>query len=262
MASGKRFEGRVVVVTGTSRGIGQAIAVAFAQNGAKVIGLARSSQGETAKLATKDGGGPFEAVEFDFERSTAAPINEMVKKLVARHGKIDVLVNNAGTIRRGAAIDFTEKDWDDVIRINLSSPFFLTQAIGRWWIQEGRAKAAPYDRLRIVSIASMLSFQGGIRIISYTAAKHGIAGITNAHANEWAGDPTNVNAIAPGYISTEITRVLREDPVRNKAILERIPQGGWGNPSDIAGGVMWLASPDADYVNGSVINIDGGWLAR
>jgi 2-dehydro-3-deoxy-D-gluconate 5-dehydrogenase len=259
---GKRFDGKVVMVTGASRGIGQASAVAFAQNGAKVIGVARSSQAETAALAKKDGGGAFDAVEFDFGDAAAGPINDLVKQVVARHGRLDVLVNNAGTIRRGAAIDFAAKDWDDVIRINLSSPFFLTQAVGRWWINEGRAKAAPNDRLRIVSIASMLSFQGGIRIISYTAAKHGIAGITRALANEWAGERINVNAIAPGYITTENTRALREDPVRNKSILERIPQGGWGAPADIAGGVMWLASSDADYVNGSVINIDGGWLAR
>jgi 2-deoxy-D-gluconate 3-dehydrogenase len=254
----KRFDGRVVIVTGSSRGIGQAIAEAFAHEGARVIGLARSNQDETAKLCD----GRFEAMEYDSLTARVAESQQVIKKIVDRHGKINVLVNNAGTIRRGAAVDFSETDWNDVIQINLSAPFFLSQALGKWWITTGRAEAPQNDRLRIVSIASMLSFQGGIRIISYTAAKHGIAGITKALANEWASERINVNAIAPGYISTENTRVLREDPVRNKAILERIPQGGWGDPSDIAGGVMWLASSDADYVNGAVINIDGGWLAR
>jgi 2-deoxy-D-gluconate 3-dehydrogenase len=254
----KRFEGRVVIVTGSSRGIGQSIAAAFAREGARVVGLARSNQDETAKLC----GGSFEPMEYDSLAARAAENQQVVKRIVDRHGKVDVLVNNAGTIRRGPAVDFSQTDWDDVLQINLSAPFFLSQAVAKWWITSGRAKASQSDRLRIVSIASMLSFQGGIRIISYTAAKHGIAGITKALANEWAAERINVNAIAPGYISTENTRVLREDPVRNKAILERIPQGGWGNPSDIAGGVMWLASSDADYVNGSVINIDGGWLAR
>jgi 2-deoxy-D-gluconate 3-dehydrogenase len=254
----KRFDGRVVIVTGSSRGIGQSIAQAFAHAGAKVVGLARSKQDETAKLCE----GRFEAMEYDSLTARAAESQQVIKTVVDRHGKVDVLVNNAGTIRRGSAVDFSETDWNDVIQINLSAPFFLSQALAKWWINTGRAKAAQNDRLRIVSIASMLSFQGGIRIISYTAAKHGIAGITRGLANEWAAERININAIAPGYIQTENTRPLREDPVRNKAILERIPQGGWGNPGDIAGGVMWLASHDADYVNGAVINIDGGWLAR
>jgi 2-deoxy-D-gluconate 3-dehydrogenase len=254
----KRFDGRVVIVTGSSRGIGQAISAAFAGEGARVVGLARSNQDETAKLC----GGSFEAIEYDSLASKAAESQQLIRKIADRHGKIDVLVNNAGTIRRGPAVDFAETDWNDVIQINLSAPFFLSQAVAKWWITTGRAKAPPSDRLRIVSIASMLSFQGGIRIISYTAAKHGIAGITKGLANEWAAERININAIAPGYISTENTRVLREDPVRNKAILERIPQGGWGDPNDIAGPVMWLASGDSDYVNGAVINIDGGWLAR
>lgn len=257
----KRFENRVVVVTGSSRGIGQAIAAAFAREGAKVVGLARSDQSETTSLCKK-AGGAFECMEYDALGAGAASSQALVEKIADRFGRIDALVNNAGTIRRGAAIDFSETDWNDVLQINLSGPFFLAQAVAKWWISTGRAKAAPQHRLRIVNIASMLSFQGGIRIISYTAAKHGIAGITKGLANEWAAERININAIAPGYIATENTKPLREDPVRNKAILERIPQGGWGDPSDIAGSVLWLASSDADYVNGAVINVDGGWLAR
>jgi 2-deoxy-D-gluconate 3-dehydrogenase len=247
------------MVTGASRGIGGATAVAFAREGATVIGLARSSQADIAKEA----GAKYHAIPFDFGDAKAQQMQKLVADVVAKHGKIDALVNNAGIIRRGPAIDFSEKDWDDVIRVNLTAPFFLSQAVAKWWVQGGgRDKATPTDRLRIVNIASMLSFQGGILIPPYTAAKHGLAGITKALANEWSSQRINVNAVAPGYIETENTKPLREDPVRNPAILARIPQGYWGQPSDIAGTCMFLASSDADYLNGAVINVDGGWLAR
>jgi 2-deoxy-D-gluconate 3-dehydrogenase len=248
-----RFEDKVVVVTGASRGIGESIALAFANEGAKVIGVARSVES----------GKGFEAMPFDFGAASVADINGLVKGVLDRHGRVDVLVNNAGIIRRAPAATHPEQDWDDVLKINLKAPFYLTQSVGRWWIETGMKRAAPDARLKIVNIASMLSFQGGINVISYAASKHGIAGITKALANEWAAHRINVNAIAPGYIATENTKPLREDPVRNKAIKDRIPQGDWADPSQIAGGVMYLASsPDSDYCNGAILNIDGGWLAR
>src|SRR5205814_9282108 len=151
---------------------------------------------------------------------------------------------------------------DDVIRVNLTSPFFLTQAVAKWWITGGRDKSPAESRLKIVNIASMLSYQGGITVPAYTASKHGIAGVTKALANEWANQRINVNAIAPGYIATENTRALRENPARNTAIKDRIPQGDWGDPGTIAGGALFLASHESDYVNGAILNIDGGWLAR
>src|SRR5947207_789934 len=255
----QRFAGKVAVVTGSSRGIGAAVALAFAREGATVVGLARSDQSQVAKEAGKN----YHAMKFDLGEASAEQLQKLVADIVARVGKIDALVNNAGIIRRSPAVDFSETDWNDVIRTNLSSPFFLTQAAAKWWLKGGgRDKAGPNDRLRIVNIASMLSFQGGIFIPAYTAAKHGIAGITKALANEWTKERININAVAPGYIETENTRPLREDPVRNPAILSRIPQGHWGQPADIAGACMFLASPDADYVNGAVLNVDGGWLAR
>jgi 2-dehydro-3-deoxy-D-gluconate 5-dehydrogenase len=254
-----RFDGKVVVVTGASRGIGGSTAVAFAREGAQVVGLARSSQADIAREA----GAKYHPIEADLGNADAAALAKLVDSIVAKFGRIDVLVNNAGIIRRSPAIDFSEQDWNDVLRVNLTSPFFLTQAVARWWIKGGgRDKAAPQDRLRIVNIASMLSFQGGILIPAYTASKHGIAGITKALANEWAGQRININAVAPGYIATENTRPLREDTARNTAILARIPQGDWGAPADISGTCLYLASNDADYVNGAVLNVDGGWLAR
>ena len=155
-----------------------------------------------------------------------------------------------------------EADWDEVLQTNLSSPFFLCQAVARWWRAGGREKSAAGARLKIVNIASLLSFQGGILVAAYTASKHGLAGVTKALANEWATERINVNAIAPGYIATENTRALREDAKRNQAIVERIPENRWGRPEDIAGGCVFLASPEADYLNGAVISIDGGWLGR
>ena len=254
-----RFEGKVVVVTGASRGIGGSSAIAFAREGATVVGVARSSQAEIAREA----GAKYHAVEFDLGNADAAALDKLVSEIVKKHGKVDVLLNNAGIIRRAPAVDFSEADWNDVLRINLTSPFFLTQSVARWWLKGGgREKAQPAERLRIVNIASMLSFQGGITVPAYAASKHGIAGVTKALANEWAKERINVNAVAPGYIATENTLALREDPNRNTAILARIPQGQWGEGDDIAGTCLFLASSDADYLNGAVINVDGGWLAR
>jgi 2-deoxy-D-gluconate 3-dehydrogenase len=187
---------------------------------------------------------------------------DLVASVLRQAGRIDAVVNNAGIIRRAPAVDFSEADWNAVLQTNLSAPFFLSQAAARWWMTGGREKSPAGVRLKIVNIASMLSFQGGIFVPSYTASKHGIAGITKALANEWAGERINVNAIAPGYIATENTRPLREDPKRSRAVLDRIPEGRWGTPEDIAGGCVFLASPESDYLNGTILNIDGGWLAR
>ena len=252
------FTGKVVLVTGASKGIGAAIAVAFAKAGATVVGLARGDQSATAKAA----GARYEALEFDAEKLDAAGAAKLVAGVVAKHGRLDVLVNNAGTIRRAPAHEHPESDWNAVLQINLTAPFLLAQAVGARWIREGAAKAGPEDRLRIVNIASLLSFQGGINVIGYTASKHGIAGVTKALANEWASKRINVNALAPGYIETDNTAPLRADPDRSAAILGRIPEGRWGKPDDIAGTTLFLASPAADYLNGVVLNVDGGWMGR
>jgi 2-deoxy-D-gluconate 3-dehydrogenase len=256
-----RFTSKVVVVTGASRGIGQAVCVAFGAEGATVVGVARSDLAETGS-AVNAAGGEFVAHNADLGTGTQKESAEVIMQILAKTGHIDVLVNNAGIIRRAPAKDFSEADWNAVIATNLSSPFFLMQAVGKWWIELGRAKAPETARLKLVNIASLLSFQGGITVPAYVASKHGIAGVTKALANEWAKERINVNAIAPGYIATENTRALREDPVRNKAILDRIPEGRWGRAEDIAGGCVFLASGDSDYLNGAVLNIDGGWMGR
>ena len=257
----KRFKNKVVIVTGASRGIGQAISVAFASEGARVVGVARSDLTETG-AAVKAAGGEFIAVNADLGKGTQQEAASLVADVLRKTGRLDVLVNNAGIIRRAPAVDFSEEDWNDVLSVNLSSPFFLAQAFAKWWLMGGREKSAADARLKIINIASLLSFQGGITVPAYAASKHGIVGITKALANEWAKERINVNAIAPGYIETENTKALREDTHRNRAILERIPEGRWGQPEDIAGGCRFLASVDSDYLNGSVLNIDGGWLGR
>ncbi len=257
----KRFANKVVVVTGASRGIGQAACVAFAREGATVVGVARSDLSETGDRV-KAAGGAFIAHNADLGTGAQKDSADVIAHILAKTGKIDALINNAGIIRRAPAKDFSEADWNAVIATNLNAPFFLMQALGKWWIETGRAKAPENARLKIVNIASLLSFQGGITVPAYAASKHGIAGVTKALANEWAKERINVNAIAPGYIATENTRALREDPVRNKAILDRIPEGRWGEAEDIAGGCLFLASDDAHYLNGAVLNIDGGWLGR
>jgi 2-dehydro-3-deoxy-D-gluconate 5-dehydrogenase len=247
-----RFKDDTILVTGASRGIGESIARGFATEGAKVIGVSR----------TVEKNPHFDAWPFDSGNASPADLAKFVTDIIAKYGKIDALVNNAGIIRRAPATEYSQQDWDDVIRVNLTSPFFLMQAVGKWWIETGRAKAPEDSRLKLVNIASLLSFQGGITVPAYAASKHGIAGVTKALSNEWAKERINVNAIAPGYIATENTKALREDPVRNKAILDRIPEGRWGAAEDIAGGCVFLASGDSDYLNGAVLNIDGGWMGR
>src|SRR2546423_698961 len=231
-SSSSRFRDKVVMVTGGSRGIGAAIASAFSREGAQVLNVARTAE-EHERIV---------AIPFDLGAASVKALNGLVADAVLQYGKLDVLVNNAGIIRRAPAVDFSPQDWDDVLNVILRSPFFLTQAVAKWWINGGgREKAKPADRLKIVNIASMLSYQGGITVPAYAASKHGIAGITKALANEWANQRINVNAIAPGYIATENTRALREDANRNTAILARIPQAYWGEPDEIAGGCLFLA---------------------
>lgn len=259
--STKRFENKVAIVTGACRGIGQAIALAFAREGAHAVSVCVADPADiTAKM--KSFGGKFTAYTEDFAKLTQKRAAEIVAQIVKDCGRVDILVNNAGIIKRAPIVDHPEADWNAVIQINLSAPFFLTQAVAKWWLTAGREKSAPEARLKVVNIASMLSFQGGIFVPGYTASKSGIAGITKAFANELAKERCNFNAIAPGYIATDNTKALREDPVRSKSILDRIPESRWGTPEDIAGAAMFLASKEADYLNGTIMNVDGGWLAR
>lgn len=244
------LEGRTAIVTGANTGIGQAIAVTLARSGAKIAAVGRSAMSETMELVNDED--RIHAIRADL--SEIASLAPLVDEAVEWAGGVDVLVNNAGIIRRNDAIDFTEDDWDAVMDTNLKSAFFLSQAAARHMKARGRG--------RIVNIASLLSFQGGIRIASYTASKSGLAGLTRLLACEWAPLGINVNAVAPGYVVTNNTEALRDDPVRYKAILDRIPAGHWAQPSDIAGAVVYLASDAASYVHGVVLPVDGGWLAR
>ncbi len=246
------LSGKTVLVTGANTGIGQGIALSIGRAGGKVIGVGRSGMAETAELMAGQGA---DFVEFRADLSSASAAQAMFETAWAEHGPIDGLVNNAGIIKRVDAVDFTEDDWDSVMDINLKTMFFLCQSIGRKALESGRAA-------RIVNIASMLSFQGGIRVASYTASKSGVLGITRLLANEWAAKGINVNAIAPGYIETNNTEALRNDPDRSAAILGRIPTGRWGVPSDIGDAAVFLLAPASNYMHGAVIPVDGGWLAR
>ncbi|GLQ55791.1 2-dehydro-3-deoxy-D-gluconate 5-dehydrogenase KduD [Devosia nitrariae] len=246
------LEGKAVLVTGANTGIGQGIALSLARAGGHVLGAGRSAMGETASLVAGLGG-RFTALEADL--SVAADAQAMFDAAWEAHGPIDGLVNNAGIIRRVDALDFSEEDWDSVMDVNLKSLFFLCQAFARRTLAAGR-------RGKIVNIASMLSFQGGIRVASYTASKSGVLGVTRLLACEWAARGINVNAVAPGYIETNNTQALRADPDRSAAILARIPAGRWGEPSDIGDAVSFLLAPASDYMHGAVVPVDGGWLAR
>ncbi|ELV8589095.1 TPA: 2-dehydro-3-deoxy-D-gluconate 5-dehydrogenase KduD [Vibrio vulnificus] len=246
------LDGKVALVTGCNTGLGQGMAVALAQAGCDIVGVNYAGPDETPALIEATGR-RFYSIVADL--SDASVIASVVDRAVTQAGRIDILVNNAGIIRRDDAINFSEQDWDDVMNLNAKSVFFLAQAVARQF-------QAQQSGGKIINIASMLSFQGGIRVPSYTASKSAVMGITRLLANEWASQGINVNAIAPGYMATNNTAALRADAERNQAILERIPAQRWGLPSDLAGPIVFLASPASDYVNGYTIAVDGGWLAR
>ena len=246
------LQGKVAVVSGCDTGLGQGMALGLAEAGCDIVGINIVEPTETLERVTALGR-RFLSLTADLRKIDAIP--ELLDRAVAEFGHIDILVNNAGLIRREDAINFSERDWDDVMDLNIKSVFFMSQAAAKHFIAQGNGG-------KIVNIASMLSFQGGIRVPSYTASKSAVMGVTRLLANEWAKHNINVNAIAPGYIETNNTEALRADAARNRAILERIPAGRWGHSDDIAGAAVFLASPAADYVHGAILNVDGGWLAR
>lgn len=246
------LEGKTAIVTGAGTGLGQGMAVGLAEAGARIFGVDFIDMGETER-AVSAVGSTFHGMTADL--STIKPVEQIIESAVATCGSVDILVNNAGIIKRNDSIDFTEKEWDDVLNINLKTVFFLSQAAARRFLaQESPGK--------IINVASMLSFQGGIRVPSYTASKSGVMGLTRLLACEWAKHRINVNAIAPGYMATNNTEQLRADAARSAEILGRIPAGRWGLPEDLRGPVVFLASAASDYVNGYTIAVDGGWLAR
>lgn len=246
------LQGKVALVTGCDKGLGQGMALGLAEAGCDIVSVSRSIPKETAEKVAALGRRMF-AIQADLSQPDA--IADIVPAAVAAAGRIDILVNNAGTIRREDALTFSEKNWDDVMNLNLKSVFFLSQAVAKQFLQQGNGG-------KIINIASMLSFQGGIRVPSYTASKSGVLGITRLLANEWAQHGINVNAIAPGYMATNNTQQLRDDAERSKEILDRIPAGRWGTPDDLKGPVVFLASSASDYINGYTVAVDGGWLAR
>lgn len=246
------LKGKVAIVTGASRGIGQGIAVGLAEAGADIVGVATKGL-ENTKNQVETCGRKFVGVEADLV--TQEPIQRIIDTALDQFGKIDILVNNAGTIKRQPTLEFSEENWDLVMNINLKSAFFLAQAVAKQFIRQGSGG-------KIINIASMLSFQGGILVPSYTASKSALAGVTKTMCNEWAKYNINVNAIAPGYIATDNTAPLRADQVRNKAILERIPAERWGTPEDMKGAAVFLASEAGEYMQGHILAVDGGWLAR
>jgi 2-deoxy-D-gluconate 3-dehydrogenase len=245
------LSGKTALVTGANTGLGQAIAVALAEAGADIVAAGRSAADDTGHQV-RALGRRFLFVQADF--GSTEPLQMVADASIAFHGGVDILVNNAGTIRRADSLDVTEEDWDAVVNTNLRSVFFLSQALARH--MAGRSGG------KIINVASLLSFQGGIRVPAYTASKSALAGMTRALANEWAALGINVNAIAPGYFETSNTAALREDADRSAAILARIPAGRWGRPDDLAGVAVFLASRASDYVHGAVMPVDGGWLAR
>ena len=249
----KVLAGKIAVVTGANRGIGHAIALALAEAGADIVGTSRQmSDDESIAKEVRALGQKF--FPFACDMKNRAESTALAKKVLTKVGQVDILVNNAGTIRRENIADYSLADWDEVVEVNLTAPFILTQDFGKPMLERGAGK--------VIFISSLLSYQGGIRVPAYTASKSGIAGLVKAFANEWAGKGVNVNAVAPGYIVTDNTEALRADPIRYEAITGRIPAGRWGEGSDIAGSVVFLASENADYLHGSTITVDGGWMGR
>lgn len=244
--------GKTAIVTGCTAGLGQGMALGLAEAGADIVGVDYRGTEETKEIVERTG---RKYVGIVANLLSIEPVSDIVETAVKEFGHVDILVNNAGIIRREDALEFTEKDWDDVMNINVKTVFFLSQAVARQFVKQGNGG-------KIINIASMLSFQGGIRVPSYTASKSGVKGITMLLANEWAKYNINVNAIAPGYMATDNTAALRADESRSAEILGRIPAGRWGLPGDLAGPVVFLASKASDYVNGYTLAVDGGWLAR
>ncbi len=249
-----KLDGRIALITGASRGLGQAMALGLAEAGADIVGLDRSTSDEDTGSKVRALGRRYYNITADLRQTSAADLKSIVAEVETAMGPLHILVNNAGIIRRAPAIEFSEVDWDDVLHINLRSVFFLSQAAARAMLPRGSGK--------IINIASMLSFQGGIIVPSYTAAKSGLAGLTRALANEWARHGINVNAIAPGYMATDNTAPLRADSARAESILGRIPAERWGTPDDLKGSVVFLASEAAQYLHGAILPVDGGWLTR
>lgn len=252
MANPFDLTGKVALVTGGNTGLGQGVALALAAAGADVASVARRSSDETVAKAHALG---RRAASIQADLTSIEPVERILDEAEAALGPVDILVNNAGIIRRADAVDFSEQDWDDVMNVNLKVLFFLSQAAVKRMIASGRTG-------KIINTASMLSYQGGIRVPSYTASKSGVAGLTKLMANEWAKHGINANAIAPGYFATDNTQALQDDPVRSKEILGRIPAGRWGDPGDLGGAAVFLASSASDYVQGITLPVDGGWLAR
>lgn len=246
------LKGKTAIITGGNKGLGQAIAAAYAEAGADIVIVSRSSAEQSLAKISKTG---QRAVHVQADLGSMDVVPEIIGTALRQFGKIDILVNNAGIIRREDSVNFTEKDWDDVMDVNLKTLFFLCQAAAKEFIKQGNGG-------KIVSVASLLSFQGGIRIPSYTASKSGLKGLTMLMCNEWAKYNIQVNAIAPGYMITDNTVALRNDKQRYQAILDRIPAERWGDPEDLAGAALFLASSASDYVNGITMAVDGGWLAR
>ena len=244
-----KLDGKVAIVTGSNTGLGQGICKAYVEAGAKVVGVSRRPSTETAEMLGEN----FYNVIADLSSCDVIP--QIIGETIKKFGRIDILVNNAGIIKRQDSIEFSEENWDTVINVNLKTVFFLTQAVAQQFLKQGSGG-------KIINIASMLSYQGGIRVPSYTASKSAIKGITMTLANEWAKYGININGIAPGYMATNNTQALRQDEERSADILARIPAGRWGTPADLEGAAVFLASSASDYVNGFTIAVDGGWLGR
>lgn len=246
------LEGKVAIVTGARTGLGQGMAIGLAKAGADIVGVGNNPMEETKEII-ESMGRKFLYIEADLVKQDL--IDFIVQKTVDTFGKVDILVNNSGIIRRQDVLEFSDENWDDVINVNLKSVFYLSKAVANQFVKQGHGG-------KIINVASMLSFQGGIRVASYTASKSAISGLTKLMSNELAMHNINVNAIAPGYMATNNTQALRQDETRSKEILDRIPVGRWGIPNDLEGAAIFLASKASDYVQGIIIPVDGGWLAR
>jgi 2-dehydro-3-deoxy-D-gluconate 5-dehydrogenase len=248
------LKGKVAIVTGSSTGLGQGMCLGLAEAGADIVGIDYVDSNDT-KVMVESMGRKFLSITANLITIKPAGLKDLVNMAVDHYGHVDILVNNAGIIRREDTLEFSEQNWDDVMNINLKTVFFFSQAVANQFVKQGNGG-------KIISIASMLSYQGGIRVPSYTASKSGVKGITMTMANEWAKYGINVNAIAPGYMATNNTQALRDDEKRAGQILERIPAGRWGTPKDVAGAAVFLASENSNYIHGYTIAVDGGWLGR